>query len=432
VRITDAGGNYLGEIRDSYTPADVSEVKITKVLVDGEYSAGKEIREIKAGASVNFTVIGNNVPGTVFTAKVLESGTMLTANNTAEFGWDISALAPGIYTVHFTAGNGTTADTKDITVQLYSLDTGIVYGSISALNLPAAQDNVLPKTVGINPDFANGSFYYSVSEPGRKAFFTSGLFAPTDTINYTFTKYGIYQVSGYVNREYEVKIGGYYDDGYIKQFTLSRSQTEPSTAALTAKVNNVPVSLANPAAKGTPVKFEANAQIGGIGTTPVQYSFWRYDAKGYALVKDWSADNTLDWTPGRVGIYTIQVRAKGIDAGSYEASQSVKITVTDGTDQIAQKVVITLNTAELNANAKARAPITIKANAISTNSEDLLYKFCVHDAAMGTSTLQNYSADSNCVWTPRKAGTYTISVLVKNNASFGAYDAMESFEITVS
>ena len=51
---------------------------------------------------------------------------------------------------------------------------------------------------------------------------------------------------------------------------------------------------------------------------------------------------------------------------------------------------------------------------------------------MGTRTLQNYSAAQHCVWTPRKAGTYTVSVLVKNQASFGAYDAMQTFTVTVN
>jgi len=381
---------------------------------------------------MTFAVIGNNVPGTVFTAKVLEGGSVLTANSAIEFGWDISALTPGTYTVQFTATNGATTDTKNISVQLYSLNTGIQYGNISSLGLTAIEDNTLPKALTIDPDFTNGSFYYRVGEPGRKAIFTSGLFQPTDSIEFTFTKYGIYQVSGFVNREYEVRIGSNYDDGYIKSFTVSRSQTEPSTATLTATVNAEPINLAEAVAKGTAVKFEANAAIGGIGTTPVVYSFWRHDAKGYALVKDWSSDNTLDWTPGRVGNYSIEVRAKGTDAGSYEVTQSVKVTVTDNTDQIAQGVVITLNEAELEANAQARAPITIKANATSSNSDDLLYKFNISDSAMGGKTQQHYSPDSNCIWTPRKAGTYTISVLVKNTASFGAYDAAESFEITVS
>ncbi len=432
VRIAQANNKYISEIRDTYTPEDAQEVKIAKVLVDGEYSTGREIREITPAAAMTFTVIGNNVDGTVFTAKVLESGTMLTANSATEFGLDLFTLTPGTYTVQFTAGNGETADTKNITVQLYSLDTGIQYGNISNLAFSAAQDNILPKTVVIEPDFTNGSFYYSVGEPGRKAVFTSRLFMPAESINYTITEYGIYQVAGYVNREYEVKIGGYYDDGFIKKFTVSRSQTEPSSATLTASVSGEPVSLADPVAKGTAIRFEADAQIGGIGATPVQYSFWRYDAKGYVLVKDWSSDSTFNWTPARVGIYTIEIRAKGADAGSYEVAKNVRVTVTDTSDQIAQDVVITVNEDELNLNARARAPITIKAGASSSNSEDLLYKFCATDAAMGTNTLQNYSADSDCIWTPRKTGVYTISVLVKNQISFGAYDEIKTFEITVS
>jgi len=50
---------------------------------------------------------------------------------------------------------------------------------------------------------------------------------------------------------------------------------------------------------------------------------------------------------------------------------------------------------------------------------------------MGIATIQDYSANQECVWTPRKAGTYTISVLVKSDASFGAYDAAKTFEIIV-
>jgi len=36
------------------------------------------------------------------------------------------------------------------------------------------------------------------------------------------------------------------------------------------------------------------------------------------------------------------------------------------------------------------------------------------------------------VWTPRKAGlTYTVYVLVKSEDSFGKFDAIQSFNVTV-
>ena len=428
VRIADASSNYLGEVRDTYTQAAVSEVKITKVLVDGDYSTGTEIREIKPGASMTFMVVGNGVPGTVCSALVEQPDTPpLTVNSAIAFTWNIAGMAPGTYTMRFTAGNGVTSDTRTLRVQLYSLDTAIQYGRIDALTLNAPEGPALPKTMTLAPDIENGSFYYRVGEPGRKAMFTSGLFDPGNTAEYTFTKYGIYQVASFVNREYEVRIGGFYDDGIIQNFTVRRSDTEPSSVTLTADG----VNLNDPIQKSTALTFEANAQIGGIGATPVEYSYWRQDAKGYALVRDWSADNTLEWTAARVGIYVFEVRAKGADAGSYEVAKSVRVTVTDTEEDFARDVVITLNEDDLSA-ATARVPITLKANATSSNSEDLLYRFHVYDSAMGTRTLQNYSAAQHCVWTPRKAGTYTVSVLVKNQASFGAYDAMQTFTVTVN
>lgn len=433
VRVADENNNFVKEYRDSYTPEDLGKVVITKVLVDDEYSTGSEIKEIKAGAEVLIKAIGNNVVGTSFTAKVKEEGTWLSPENTNEFLWDISGLKPGIYTVEITASNGETTDTKTIEFRLYSLDESIQYANITDMEFDLGED---ARTVTINPSFTDGSFYFSVGEPGRKASNTIGLFSSTDNISYTFTQPGVYQIRGYVNPEDEIRIGGYYDDGIIRNIVIPKSTSstggtggtggtgDPVDPAVLALNSNVSL---NDVAKGTPVVFTATSSLSGA----VQFSFWRYDAKGLVLVKDWSSDNTLDWTPARVGNYTIEVRAKGAQSGSYEEKMSVAVNVTDTSDEIAAGVSININEAELNANATARAPIAIKASATSTNTENLLYKFYVNDEFMGTSTLQGYSTDQNCIWTPRKPGTYTISVLVKNDVSFGAYDAMEQYEITV-
>jgi hypothetical protein len=163
----------------------------------------------------------------------------------------------------------------------------------------------------------------------------------------------------------------------------------------------------------------------------VQFSFWRYDASGYALVKDWSSDSTLSWTPARVGYYSIEVRAKGADAGSYETAKSVTVNVADSVDHKAQVSNIMLNQAELNAAAAARMPIILEASATGSNGDKLLYEFKCYDKFLGTITLQNYSSDRECVWVPGKAGTDIIYVLIKNEVSFGKYDAIKSFIVTV-
>ena len=268
---------------------------------------------------------------------------------------------------------------------------------------------------------------YTVREPGRAAIFTSGESATAGTTTYAMEQYGIYLVTALVNRPGMAISTNSYDDGIAKQVSIKRS-AGVSSMTLDANVN-----LNNAVNKGTAIEFEANASIAGIGSTPVEYSFWRNDARGYILVKDWSADNTLDWTPARVGIYTIEARAKGEDAGSYEVVEKVRVIVTDSQDEIAQGVIITINEAELNANAKVREPIVIKAYATSSNGEDLLYRFNIGDEFEGlsTQTIQNYSANQECIWTPRKAGTYRVIVQVKNRVSYGQADESQSFYITV-
>lgn len=434
VRIADENMNFLAEVRDSYTKEDVEEVVITKVLVDGKYSKGFEVKKIEAGSSVALKVVTNNVAGTTVTARVLSEPEALTATGAKEFTWNTSGFAPAKYTVEFTATNGTTADTQEITVQLYSSDPSIQYATISAMELTQDEYIGVPKTIGINPTFSNGSVYYKISEAGRKAMLTTGLYDTAGDMEYTFTKYGTYQVSCYVNREYEVRIGDFYDDGIIKTFTVKRdgAGSGTSSATLTAYEGEAVVNLANPVTKGTQLTFVSGSDIAGIGTTNVQYSFWRYDAKGYALVKDWSSENFLNWMPARVGEYTIEVRSKGADAGSYEAKRSVLVTVTDATDQMARGVSILMNEEELNLNARAREPITIQASATSTNTHKLLYKFIIADEFLGARTVQNYSINQDYVWTPRKPGTYKVSVLVKSDASFGRYDAIKTYEISVS
>ncbi len=430
VRILDDSEQFENELRDTFTPADVQEVEITKVLVDGEYAKNTMISEITETSSVLLEVIGNDVEGTVYTATVIETSEAIAANGN-EFVWNTSALPPGKYTVKIDATNNITSDTVSIPFHLYSNDNSIQYGVINDLVVTAAAGD-LPIEADITPTFQNGTFYYQLREPGRDVLFNSAQYTMSgNPITHTVSQYGTYYFYGYVNRIGVAISGESYDDGSIRTLRVLRggpgSGGSSSSLTLTANVN-----LDNPVAKNTAIVFTANAVIAGLGSTPVEYSYWRHDAKGYALVKDWSSDNTLDWTPARVGKYTIEVRAKGEDAGSYEVLKSVVVYVNDSVDEIAENVSITLNQAQINAGAQARKPIVLRANATSTNGDDLLYKFLVYDDDMMTRMIQDYSVNQECLWVPRKAGDYTISVLVKNKVSFGRYDAIAEFDVTVS
>ena len=423
VRIADADNNFVAEIRDAYTPEDLGIAVITKVLVDGAVTTGYELREIKPGAQTLIKVIGNDVPGMAYTAKQLAGPTevQLVVSNVNEFLWDISALDPGIYTVEITATNGTTRATQTVRFELYSTTLNTVYGSIDAMTLTPGAG-----LVSVTPTFANGTFSFREREPGRAPLHRSAEYSVGQNVEpYPLAKPGIYHVSGYVTRAGLIgtETGG-FDDGMIRTLVIPRTGEGSGPVTMTLTANQTLPDVA----KSTPIIFTA-ATTGLPG--PVEYSFWRYDATGYVLVKDWSSSDTLNWTPARIGEYNIEARAKGTGAGSYEIKKSLTLNIT-GTESKANITAITLNTAELAA-AQAKQPIMLKANATSLNGEDLLYKFYIYDADMLNSQLKGYTVDQYCVWKPRKAGmTYTISVLVKNQHSFGKYDAIESFEVTVN
>ncbi|HZK38912.1 MAG TPA: hypothetical protein VFD23_02020, partial [Clostridia bacterium] len=425
VRVADADNNFVQEIRDAYTPENVSEVVITKILVDGAVTTGYELREIMGGAKTRIKVIGNNVSGMAYTAKQLAGPTEveLVISNVNEFLWDISDLDPGIYTIEITATNGNTAATQTITFELFSLSTEIDYGTIDEMTLTQDLETGI---MTVNPIFANGTFSYRVREPGRAPLHRSVEYYNAEQIApYSLTKPGLYHVNGYVTRAGFIgtEKGG-FDDGIIRTLLVPRTGPGSGPITMTFTGNQA----LSDVSKGTPLVFTADAT--GLPEA-VQYSFWRYDATGYVLVKDWSSDNTFSWTPARIGEYSLEARAKGAGAGSYEVSRSLTVNITDSVEEKADITGITLNIDDLTA-AQAKQPIMLKANATSLNGEDLLYKFYVYDNDMRNTQLKGYSVDQQCVWIPRKAGmTYTISVLVKNQASFGKYDAIESFEVTV-
>lgn len=327
-------------------------------------------------------------------------------------------MDPATYTLTVTATNGTSTDTQEITCKLYSLDENITYASISDMLTTWADG-----TASITPTFADGTFSYRVSEAGRDYMYVSPQYSAAGTQTYGITAPGVYTITGLATRAGVIgtEEDGTYDDGIIRTVSVPRQGSQSGQFIFTLTADQPLPDVA----KGTPIIFTAYTNL----PAPAQYCFWRVDASGEVLVKDWSTSNTFAWTPARVGEYTIACRARGAGAGSYEATRYLDVNITDPVEAKAQVSSITINNTELAA-AQARKPVLIKASATGA-SEDLLYKFRIYDADMRGFTLQEYSVNQNCAWTPREAGTFTISVLVKNSDSFGKYDAIGSWDIVV-
>lgn len=434
LRIMDDNGNYIKEMRNAFTPDDVLDVKITKVLVNGKYTDNRTFLRIQQGSIAYFTVVTNNVPNTVITAKLVEENMMLQTTGTPNvFAWDISGKTPDDFTIEIIANNGSSTFTRIVEVTLYELSSTTQYATISGLSASAIP-NGTSADVTLTQSLQYGDkFEYFVSELGRSYKYRSSKItsANGDTKNISNMGYGIYNVTSFVYRNNQTA----YDDGMRTFFEIPRPRggggdSDQAYLFLTGTHDGQNVDLTKPVQKNDLLNLTANGHISAYSGT-VYYSFWRVDADGSYLIKDWSSDNTLAWNPNRIGDYIIEVRIKGDGSGSYEHLKDFSIAVANTGEHQAEDVTININLAEIQNNVSVRVPFLIQANAVAGNGEQLLYRFFVDDHSLGMMQIQPYSANRTAYYKPRKSGSYTIVVQVKSQASYGYFDAQQSFEITV-
>jgi len=419
VNVIDSAGNFVKKMKDTFAPADIGEVIISKVEVDGEFADDKTIvKEIKPGAKVGIEVFTNITAGITYTATVQPVNEVLTAQGST-FEWDISVLTPGRYTVTLEAANGS-SDTRTLKFNLFSAITpeggfasfgthrpGVATGSNAwSFIFNATQRAESP--VGME-------FRYTLSEPwANTVASTARQSSDTFTLYLGEEQYGIYHA---ITRLYRAGSAG-IDDGAINTVTHSRPGIETAILDAGHAGGNVP--------RGSGITITPS--ITGGPLPGVQYSFWRRDAAGWRLIRDY-AETGISWTPARVGDYTIQVRAKGMGAGSYELLQNIEFNVTEVEGD--QKLTVSDITLGVSPSPTARRPVTLTANAVNPETEDVLYKFIISDGYLFYIET-SYSADPTYTFMAGPARDYRVSVLVKNSASFGKYDFAKTFTVQVS
>ncbi|OJU16832.1 MAG: hypothetical protein BGN88_08135 [Clostridiales bacterium 43-6] len=137
------------------------------------------------------------------------------------------------------------------------------------------------------------------------------------------------------------------------------------------------------------------------------------------------------------GNYQIQVRAKGIDAGSYEAVKNFDVTVAGTSATIAEEDItvkfynITTGVEVAPSNLVARVPVEVRI-AVPSGNNDLYYKLLVSDNQLGTYEVSKYSPDGSILWTPRKALDFSVKVYTRNSDSFGIADMIKTVSVTAS
>ncbi len=427
VKVIDAYGNYVGQFKNSFTADDVGEPVIGKILIDGIFADTDRtvIKEITPNANVNLSVSANQIPGISIQAHIRginEDKITASGSNPKTFNWDISSFKPGKYTMIITASAAGNEQIKEISFTLFTQDTSIDYGILNSMSVTGSVKTGAFE-LGISTDGFADKFAYTISEPWRNSFYSTTLptmppnFQNLENRSIPADKYGYYQVTGYVYRNGLI----IYDDGAIATINHKR----PTDTSLDVSVSGAPQNTTN---KGNNITLSASS----TGIPNAQYSFWRRDANGWVMIRDYETGSSLIWKPNRVGSYTIQTRVRegGSSPGlTYEQIKNLEFEITHSTEHKAQITDVSINLDELSINSRERKPVEIIAQA-EGSSEDLLYKYIITNNFIHYVETP-YSASPAYTWVPGKAGDYKINVLVKNSQSFGKYDFIKTFNLNV-
>jgi FtsP/CotA-like multicopper oxidase with cupredoxin domain len=173
--------------------------------------------------------------------------------------------------------------------------------------------------------------------------------------------------------------------------------------------------LTSPQALGTTITLTAAGQ-GGSGS--YQYRFWLNSGSGYNIVQDFSASNTLAWTPTLTGNYDILVDVRTAGSTSLREA-STKLFFYQIVAPPATGVSVTTSLASPQAPG---TPITLTATG-QGGSGSYEYQFWVNSGS-GYNIVRAYSASNTFVWTPATIGNYDILVDVRNAGSTAVRDAL--------
>jgi|GEM_PF-4995855 len=415
----DSSGNAVQTQYDdviSLGDVELGVPKIKSIQVDGAAPRGTVIinKDTASTAAIQINAV-NATSYELYTLDGIGDRTDITVAADGSAVIDFTALAAGNYT--FTAvakAEEKTSDTATVTFEVYSpaANGSTTFPEINSFTY-GVTNNVL--TVHITPKDAVGTYWYNIGNE-----WTQDPAAVTKT--FPAGAYGNYTATVWVRRS---KSAQKADDGFRRTLTYARPDATLGVSA-TYTVND---QITSAVTAGDQVDFTATGTVtdGTLRAGEVlQYRFVRNDARDWVVIKDWSTDNTLAWTPALAGNYTIRVDVKGSLSGEYEALAAYQFEVAGST-----KAQGTLTLATIS-GAKARTPIELSAAVTGGSSGDVLqYRYDIIDAQMGRVVAQAYSADNTYTWIPRKAGTYTIEVKVINQNSFGQYDLIDAQEVVV-
>jgi hypothetical protein len=282
------------------------------------------------GTSITFstTASGGTAPYQFKWRLSTDGGTSFTTaqdwSSSASFTWTPgSAIADARITV-WARNSGVTADAPQAQSTIgYVITTPsagpLVLNSITS-NMPSPQPTGTSITFTANATGGTGPYQYKwwIYDGGWNVvsnWSTSSTFTWTPS-----TASSLYRVAVWVRNAGNT--ADLYENANSNGsigYTITTGTPPPSSGPLA--LNSIVPNLSSPRSVGTPIIFTANAS-GGTG--PYQYKWWIFDGS-WQVVRGWSTDNTVTWTPAspstayRIGVW---VRNAGSTADTYENANS--------------------------------------------------------------------------------------------------------------
>ena len=196
----------------------------------------------------------------------------------------------------------------------------------------------------------------------------------------------------------------------------SKSDNETSMIRVVRPSGQVKVGTVAITKNGSPFSGSAINKNDILTFTPPangnSYSFWRLDASGWVQVLDYTVNGTLIWSPTADGIYSIEVRVKASNSGSFEDYKAFDYTV--GT--IVADPSLTFSSV-INPDNRS-----VKFTASTSLASDTLEYMFSYSTTNWADTFQQYSSSNVASFAPVKTGDYVIKIDTKDATSGGIYD----------
>jgi hypothetical protein len=428
VRVKDnsilEGNGIVEELYGVYTPADAGEPVISAVIVDGKIFKDDYII-VNKGSEIDMSIVAN-MSGLTYNLKGF--GNTLT-NSTGVFSLNFnsnSSIKTGLNIFEIEALIGENIAKK--TIKFYVLDSYI-----------SNQMPVIESLVG-TPNDGDGDTIFTMKV--RYADGSSITDVDKDKFNYKLISGKITGritrtelVGGYVEVDFNVDYKGAYGI-YETIATVSRSASTQDDKAIIyydgfTRPASIKLAGNTTASVGQPVFIEVTDVNFDDATGDIEYAFYREDASGWVLMRQYSTIPSMTWTPVRAGKYVIQVRMKDSDAGSYEATATKEYTIGSmGISGSLSLEIYDYATDDIAENIIAGKPYKLFAK--YTGTEDMLYMFTLSSNNLGTVYLNKFNPSPYLMFVPNKSDSFKITARAINAANFGCKDITTEANINPS